>query len=75
MIMHTDGVASLTVTLQQSQYVFNEAENPQDVMVCVDLMETFLNREVDILLTLRQGSALSKCSHLLSDLLLPITCP
>ena len=58
--VYSDGQESLTVTLQQSQYIFNEGADPQTVMVCVDLMETSLNREVDILLNLRQGSALSK---------------
>lgn len=54
-------VGTLTVTLEQAEYSIAENTPPEQVMVCVDLMETSLNRQVDILLTLREGSALSKC--------------
>lgn len=56
-------VGTLTVTLEQAIYSFAENTAPELVMVCVDLMETSLSRQVDIQLTLRDGSALSK--HLL----------
>ena len=59
----------LTATLEQAEYSFLENAAPESVMVCVDLMDTSLNRQVDILLTLRQGSALSK---LLPPTFLPI---
>ena len=53
-------VGTLTVTLEQDAYSFVENADPASVMVCVDLLETSLNRVVDIQLTLREGSALSE---------------
>ena len=64
MILNFSDGEALTVTLEQAAYIFSENAAPDSVMVCVDLMETSLNRIVDIQLTLRQGSALSECLSL-----------
>ena len=53
-------MGTLTVSLEQDAYSFLENADPASVMVCVDLMETSLNRVVDIQLTLREDSALSE---------------
>ncbi|XP_064383720.1 adhesion G-protein coupled receptor V1-like isoform X4 [Halichondria panicea] len=50
---------TVSVGLSQLSYTFNENEDATNLMVCVDLTNNVVNRDVILTLTLRAGSALA----------------
>ncbi len=51
---------TVSVGLSQLSYTFNENEDATNLMVCVDLTNNVVNRDVILTLTLRAGSALGE---------------
>ncbi len=55
---HSPSDGTLMVGFDEPSYTFSENQDPETVMVCLDLIDSVITREVSIMLTLRAGTAL-----------------